>query len=173
MKHNVVVRVIKKYCALAMVPAVLEPRDLQAYVCRKCGEEVAQPRQHECGGYLDRTGPDLRIFLPDRTIVVDVTIAHLSAPSYEGRQRTDILAKKIAAKHALYDPMLGDEVLVVLPFSSHGAPTPTVTQLVSRLVTLSAGRFSLDECLDDLSASIARFTGETLCLASRRGRLDT
>ena len=89
--------------------------------------------------------------------VYDVTIAHVTAPSYAATSPEQIVANKIRAKEALYLPLLGDEPFVVLPARAHGTIEPALRTLVKRLATLAEIPTAL--ALDRISVALARFVG--------------
>jgi len=160
-KHNAIVKILHDLCAQANVPATLEPRDLEAFVCHACGETILFAAKHDhalrCKASFSRTGPDLRIFWDAGSTVYDVTIAHVTAPSYAATSPEQIVANKIRAKEALYLPLLGDEPFVVLPARAHGTIEPALRTLVKRLATLAEIPTAL--ALDRISVALARFVG--------------
>ena len=151
----------------------IEPRSFQAYSCRSCGCLVGAGSPHGCRGALYRTGPDLQVFWPEGATIYDATVAHVTAASYSHRSVSSIVEEKIREKVEFYSPMMqqGDEFEVLL-FYSLGGLHPSVLKLLARLVACSDGRLTLPDCLDQVSTSLHRFTGETLRLASLRGRME-
>jgi hypothetical protein len=78
------------------------------------------------------------------------------------------VAQRIASKKALYEPLLGDEPLVVLPARALGHIEPQLEQLVRRLARLA--EIPQDDALDELSIALARGLGVALVDARRPTR---
>ena len=131
-KHNVLVRLFAKFCAVAGVPCTIEPRSFQAYSCRSCGCLVGAGSPHGCRGALYRTGPDLQVFWPEGATIYDATVAHVTAASYSHRSVSSIVEEKIREKVEFYSPMMqqGDEFEVLL-FYSLGGLHPSVLKLLA------------------------------------------
>ena len=66
-RHNAVLNQLARFCQLMLVPTTVEPAHL---------DENSQER------------PDLQVDLPERTLLVDVTIVTPTAPSYRGKAAT-------------------------------------------------------------------------------------
>ena len=168
-KHNEIVKYFSDLCDQACVASDPEPRDMQVFKCLGCGAGVAataRATHHKaCGASFARSGPDLRVHWSGGSVVYDVTVAHVTAPSYAGRTPASIIAGKISAKHDLYDPILGGEPLVVLPLRALGGIEPDTKLLVRTLAGL-AGE-SPEHLCAGLSVALARGVGLALAGARR------
>jgi hypothetical protein len=166
-KHNSVVRLLKEMCDAAYLPAELEPRELEAYKCHTCGELVsgAQRAKHGCTGSFSRTGPDLRIYFGDGSVLYDLTVVHVTAPSYQGKPPKNIIAGKVRHKTAFYTPHVGDEPFVVLPARALGGIEKPLLKLVRQLARMAEA--NQDQAIGKLSAALAQGVGNTLVSARR------
>jgi hypothetical protein len=171
-KHNEVVKYLAHLCDDADVDAQMEPRDLEAFRCHSCAATI--PRQQKeahhaiCRANFSRTGPDLRVFWPSGSVVYDVTIVHTTAPSHAHTEPSRIVADKVAAKNALYGPLLGDEPFVVLPARALGTIEKPLRDLVVRLSVLAERKPA--DVMEGLSVVLARGVGLSLVEARRPSR---
>ena len=172
-KHNAIVQFLCALCDKAGLNHAAEPRDLQAFVCKRCGANVVAQRrpEHEraCSNRFARTGPDLRIHWPDgQSVVYDVTVAHTTAPSFRNERPSKITKDKTEKKKKFYAPILGNEPFVVLAARALGYIEKPFRKLVKELCEIA--EISPRDALEELSVVLARGVGLSLVEARRPHR---
>jgi len=171
-RHNALRDYVCRLLRDTSLPFEREPRDFEKHSCRRCSLNITRQSMPDhaknCGGKLDRHGPDLRIVWSGDDdgvageIFYDFTVIHVTAPSYNssGMKAEALIADREREKQRYYREanLTDDQVLVVLPVRALGGLGAATIELLRR-VAVVAERCPA-EVLAEFSFLLQVFNGE-------------